>query len=84
MKRSQQPVICSLSWYFNGAPGRIRTRDPLLRRQRRSVAGCRLVSPCKPLSSTCCRWPSEDVAQRLPALAPPLAPRNLFALVDFE
>jgi hypothetical protein len=33
MNRSQQLVICSLNWYFTGAPGRIRTRDPLLRRQ---------------------------------------------------
>jgi hypothetical protein len=32
MNRSQQPVISSLNWYFFGAPGRIRTRDPLLRR----------------------------------------------------
>jgi hypothetical protein len=45
MNRSQQPVIWPLTCYFSGAPGRIRTRDPLLRSYRRSVAGRRLVSP---------------------------------------
>jgi len=84
MNRSQHPVICSLNWYFTGAPGRIRTRDPLLRRYIKSVARRRLASLCKSSSSDYCRWPSESVALRLPPLAPRLAPRNLFALVEFE
>jgi hypothetical protein len=33
MNRSRRPVMYLLSWYFAGAPGRIRTRDRLLRRQ---------------------------------------------------
>jgi len=70
MNRSQQLVICSLNWYFTGAPGRIRTRDPLLRRYRPSVAGRRLTSLYGPSSSDYRRWRSEDVAQRLSLLAP--------------
>jgi len=61
MKRSQQPVIRSLSWYFTGAPGRIRTRDPLLRRYRRSVAGRRLLSLYGLSSCGYYRWLSEGV-----------------------
>jgi hypothetical protein len=57
-----------------GAPGRIRTRDPLLRRYRRSVAGRRLASLHEPFASSYCRWPSEGVALGLPPLAPRLAP----------
>jgi hypothetical protein len=82
MNRSRQPVMYVLSWDFTGAPGRIRIRDPLLRRYVKSVAGRRLASPCKPSSSDYCRWPSEGVAQRLPALAPRLAPRNLLAFAN--
>jgi hypothetical protein len=64
MNRSLQPVTCVLSWYFAGAPGRIRTRDPLLRRQllcpaelralgdkfagRRSHDGHAKVAVCRP------------------------------------
>jgi hypothetical protein len=39
-------------WY--GAPGRIRTRDPLLRRYRWRVAGRRLASLHKASSSSYC------------------------------
>jgi hypothetical protein len=65
--------------FWSSAPGRIRTRDPLLRRYRRSFAGRRLSSLCEPSSSIYCRWLSEGVAWRLPALALRLAPRNLLA-----
>jgi hypothetical protein len=34
-----------------GAPGRIRTRDPLLRRHRRTIAACRPVSLTIPLTA---------------------------------
>jgi hypothetical protein len=62
MNRSRQPVTYVLSWDFTGAPGRIRTRDPLLRRYIFTVAGRRLASVYEPSSSDYCRWPSEDVA----------------------
>jgi hypothetical protein len=57
------------------APGRIRTRDPLLRRHRSSVAMCRPVSPNELSSCTDSSplWPG--VAWRLRSLAPSLAPR---------
>jgi hypothetical protein len=67
-------------WY--GAPCRIRTRDPLLRRYRWSVAGRRLTSPYEPSSSSFCRWPSEGVARRLSPLAHLLAHRNLVAFAN--
>jgi hypothetical protein len=38
-----------------GAPGRIRTRDPLLRRHIRTVAGHRLASLHEPSSGGYCR-----------------------------
>ena len=60
----------------------IRTRDPLLRRHIRTVAGRRLASPYEPSSSSYCRWPSAGVARRLSALAPLLAPRNLVAFAN--
>ena len=47
-------VVHVLTWYFASAPGRIRTRDRLLRRYRWRVAGRRLVSLYKPSSSTYC------------------------------
>ena len=62
MNRSRQPVMYVLSWVFTGAPGRIRTRDPLLRSYRRSVAGDRLTSLYEPFASSYCRWLSEGVA----------------------
>jgi len=55
MKRSRQPITYVLSWDFTGAPGRIRTRDPLLRRYRRSVARRRLASLYEPFASSYCR-----------------------------
>ena len=55
MNRSRQPVTYMLSWDFTGAPGRIRTRDPLLRRYRRSVARRRLASLYEPFASSYCR-----------------------------
>jgi hypothetical protein len=64
------------------APGRIRTRDPLLRRYRRMVAGRRLASPYKPSSSSYCSGLSEGVARSLPPLAPLLAHLNLVALAN--
>ena len=41
--------------FWLSAPGRIRTRDPLLRRYRWSVAGRRLVSLYKLSSCSYCR-----------------------------
>jgi hypothetical protein len=79
MNCSRQSVMCTLTCYFAGATGRIRPRDPLLRSHVKSVARRRLASLCRLSSSGYCRWPSEGVAQRLPALAPRLAPRNLLA-----
>jgi hypothetical protein len=84
MKRSRQPVIWPFTCYFTGAPGRIRTRDPLLRRYIRRVAGRRLLSPYELSSSGYYRWPSEGVVRSLPPLAPRLAPRNLLAFSIFE
>jgi hypothetical protein len=40
----------------SSAPGKIRTRDRLLRRYRWRVAGRRLVSLYKPSSSSYCGW----------------------------
>ena len=65
-----------------GAPGRIRTRDPLLRRHIRAVAGRRLSSLYEPSNSSYCRWPSDGVARRRSPLAPQLAPSNLVAFAN--
>jgi hypothetical protein len=58
------------------APGRIRTRDPLLRRHRRGIAVCRLVSLNMPSNCTDASrlWPG--IAWRLRPMAPSLAPRS--------
>jgi hypothetical protein len=65
-----------------GAPGRIRTRDPLLRRHIQPVAGRRLTSLYEPSSSSFYGWPSEGVARSLTPLAPCLAPQVLVAFVN--
>jgi hypothetical protein len=52
------------------APGRIRTRDPLLRRHIRTVAGRRLASPYEASSWTNHPGVSPCVAGRLPPVAP--------------
>ena len=44
------------------APGRIRTRDPLLRRHQRTVAACRLIAFIRPLSSVNGSWQWPGVA----------------------
>jgi hypothetical protein len=64
------------------APGRIRTRDPLLRSHFRAVAGRRLMSPYVP--SSCMNRPavSPYVARHLSLVAPRLAPRNLVNLAN--
>ena len=59
-----------------GAPGRIRTRDPLLRRHTLTVARRRCVWPDVASSCTDNGWTWPDVAQYLSPLAPQLAPRN--------
>ena len=64
------------------APGRIRTRDPLLRRYRWSVAGRRLASLYEPVTSSYCRRLSEGVARRLSLLVHLLAPRNLVSFAN--
>jgi hypothetical protein len=84
MNNPRQSVMCALSWYFAGAPGRIRTRDPLPRRYICSVAGRRLLSLYELSSSGYYRWPSEGVVRGLPPLALRLAPRVLLALANFE
>jgi hypothetical protein len=68
--------------FWCGAPGRIRTRDPLLRRYRWSVAGRRLTLLYKPSSSGFCRCPSEGVARRLALLAHLLAHQNSVAFAN--
>ena len=62
-----------------GAPGRIRTRDPLLRRHIVTVAQCRLTSPYGAFSCSDGSLMSPYVAQSLSLLAPRLAPRDLVA-----
>jgi hypothetical protein len=64
------------------APGRIRTRDPLLRRHIRIVAERRLMSLYAP--SSCVNGPgvSPYVGRRLPRMAPRLAPRNLVTFAN--
>lgn len=56
--------------FWSSAPGRIRTRGPLLRSYRRSVTRDRLASLHEPFASSYCRWLSEGVALDLPPLAP--------------
>ena len=58
------------------APGRIRTRDPLLRRHTLTVARRRWVWPDVASSCTDTGWTWPDVAQYLSPLAPQLAPRH--------
>jgi hypothetical protein len=65
-----------------GAPGRIRTRDPLLRRYRWSVAGRRLTSLYKPSSSSYFRLLSEGVARRRSPSAHQLAHQNLLTFAN--
>ena len=59
-----------------GAPGRIRTRDPLLRRHTWAVARRRWVWPDRLFSCTDTGWTWPGVAQHMSPLAPQLAPRN--------
>ena len=80
MNGPRQAAICALSCYFAGAPGRIRTRDPLLRRHIRTVAGHRLASPYETSSWTNHPGVSPCVARHLPPVAPLLAPRDLATL----
>ena len=67
---------------LTSAPGRIRTRDPLLRRHISTVAGRRLMSPYEAFSCSDCSWKSPGVAQSLALLAPRLALRNLVAFAN--
>src|SRR6266568_2452698 len=57
-----------------GAPGRIRTCDPLLRRHLQGVAGRRLGPPDVPSSWIYGRWPRLGVARHLWLVAPRVAP----------
>jgi hypothetical protein len=70
MNRSLQPVIYVLSWDFTGAPGRIRTRDPLLRRQLLCPAELRA------LERNCARRRSRDGYMKV-AVCRPLTPCHL-------
>lgn len=72
--------------FWSSAPGRIRTRDPLLRRYRWRVARRRLASLYGPSGSSYCGWLSEDVARHRSPLAHLLAHQNLvvFANVRIE
>jgi hypothetical protein len=65
-----------------GAPGRIRTRDPLLRSHFRAVAGRRLVSPNVPSSCMNRLALSPYVARYFSPVAPRLAPRNLVNIAN--
>jgi hypothetical protein len=75
--RSGEAACGDLHRPLTSAPGRIRARDPLLRRHIRTVAGRRLVSPY--VAASCMKRPSASpcVARRLPPMAPRLAPQNL-------
>ena len=66
------------------APGRIRTRDPLLRRHLRSIAARRLVSPHVAFNCMDGGCPWLGVARILPLLAPYLAPQISLASLTFE
>ena len=61
------------------APGRIRTRDPLLRRHLPGVAGGRLESFYMAISCIDRGWAWLEVALELSPLAPFLAPPDLAA-----
>jgi hypothetical protein len=63
-----------VKYHEPGAPGRIRTRDPLLRRRLSGVAGRRLESFYVAISCIDRGWAWLDVALRLSQLAPFLAP----------
>jgi hypothetical protein len=54
MKLTASPAVYWLTWYFVSAPGRIRTRDPLLRRYHWRVVERRLTSLHEPSSSSYC------------------------------
>jgi hypothetical protein len=60
--------------FRSGAPGRIRTRDPLLRRHLAGVAGGRLESLNMAISCIDRGWAWLEVASELSPLAPFLAP----------
>jgi hypothetical protein len=59
---------------LTSAPGRIRTRDPLLRRHLPGVAGGRLESLYVAISCIDRGWAWLEVALELSPLAPFLAP----------
>src|SRR5690242_4638064 len=63
-----------VKYHEPGAPDRIRTRDPLLRRHLSGVAGRRLESFYVAISCIDRGWAWLDVALRLSQLAPFLAP----------
>jgi hypothetical protein len=56
------------------APGRIRTRDPLLRRHLRWVSGGVLASLYMAFNCTDSGWGWPNVAWKLSAVAPRVAP----------
>ena len=63
MNVADQPGYACLELRFwSNAPGRIRTRDPLLRSYRHSVGRRRLLSPYELSSCGYYRWLSEGVA----------------------
>ena len=64
----------SMATWLAGAPGRIRTRDQLLRRHLPGVAGRRLASLYLVISCIDRGWAWLEVAGGLSPLAPFLAP----------
>ena len=67
-----------------GAPGRIRTRDPLLRRRLRCVPGGVLASLYMAFNCTDSGWGWPNVAWKLSAVAPCVAPLIQLAFMSFE
>jgi hypothetical protein len=67
-----------------GAPGRIRTRDPLLRRYGRTVAGRRHMWPDVQFFFLAIGWMWPEIAWRLSPVAPQMAPRNLVSQANIR
>src|ERR1035441_10621489 len=80
---SRAPTVRMDTWLrlpssaSSSAPTATRTRDLLLRRHSRNVAGRRQTWPDVPSSCTDSSWLWPDVAPQLGSLAPREAHRNL-------
>ena len=77
MRSARLPGDIRLELRFRrGTPGRIRTRDPLLRRHLRRVAGGRPMSLITAFTCSDSSWTSPGVLWSLSLLAPCLAPET--------